>query len=61
MLHTNQSTDNVRALARKGKNSAFCMNWGKKCSQRSEHTVTLSMVLVGGQGAKPLKNLQYSA
>ena len=51
----------IRALARKEKNSAFCMNWGVKRSWGYGHTVSSSVGSVGDQGAKPLKNLQYLA
>ena len=32
-----------RVLARKGMNYAFCMNWERKCSSGSGHTVSFSM------------------
>ena len=47
------------ALARKEKNSAFCMNWELKCSWGPGRTVSPSLGYIGDQGAEPLKNLQY--
>ena len=49
------------ALARKEKNSVFCMNWEVKCNWGSRGTVSPLVVSVGDQGAKLLENLQYLA
>ena len=45
-----------RALARKEKNSAFCMNWGIKCCWRSGRTVSPSMSL-GGPRSQALEKV----
>ena len=43
-----------RVLARKGLNYAFCMNWERKCSSGSGHTVSLS-IASGRPGDKAFK------
>ena len=51
-----------RALARKKKNSAFCMNWKKKNASLVLGVTMSSLVgSVGDQEAKLLENLQYLA
>ena len=48
--------DKLRALARKGKNPAFCMNREIKCNCGS---VIPSAGSVGDHGEKPVKHIQY--
>ena len=48
------------ALARKGKDSVFCMNW-EKCKWGSGGTVSPSVGSVGNQRPKLQENFQYLA
>ena len=50
-----------RVLARKGKDSVFCMNWELNAPGGLRGTLSPSVGSVGNLGAELLENLQYLA